>query len=78
MERAMILDHLALAERHVREGEQHVSKQRALVGELKRDGHDTATAIRLLKEFEEVQAMHVADRDRLLAELDRANAPSGN
>lgn len=75
----MILNHLAMAERHVKEGEQHVAKQRALVGDLERDGRDTAVAIKLLKEFEELQGLHVADRDRLLAELVKANAPaSGN
>jgi hypothetical protein len=65
--------HLAQAERHVAEGEQHIARQRALIAELARDGHDTALAVELLHEFERTQAGHVADRDRLRAEL--ANTP---
>ena len=61
--------HLALAERHVAEGEQHIAKQRALVDGLARDGHDTTLALELLREFERTQASHVAERNRLRAEL---------
>ncbi|HSC19371.1 MAG TPA: hypothetical protein VLC74_10685 [Rhizomicrobium sp.] len=65
----MIIDHLRLAETHVAEGEHHVARQRELVAELDRDGHDTSQGRRLLLEFEELQAMHIADRNRLLREL---------
>lgn len=77
MERTMILNHLAQAERHVKEGEQHVAKQRALVGILERDGHDTAVAIRLLNAFEALQVMHITDRDRIAAELAQVDATTG-
>jgi hypothetical protein len=61
--------HLAQAERHVAEGQRHIAKQRALIDELARDGHDTALAVELLHEFERTQASHVEERDRIRAEL---------
>ena len=69
MDRAVILQHLKQAEGHVRQGEIHVTNQRLLVETLERDGHDTTQARALLKEFIELQALHVADRDRLRGEL---------
>jgi hypothetical protein len=57
--------HLAMAERYVVDGERHVDRQRELIGELKRDGHDTVLATQLLRSLEESQALHIADRDRL-------------
>ena len=45
-------EELAMAERHVREGEAIVSRQRRIVEELRRDGHPTATAEQLLTIFE--------------------------
>lgn len=44
----MIADHLAQAERHVAEGQAHIKRQRELIVELQRDGHDTREAQRLL------------------------------
>jgi hypothetical protein len=75
MERHSEVGHLALAERHVAEGEQHLARQRKLVAELQRDGHDTALAIELLHEFERTQASHIAERDRLRAELSIPKRP---
>jgi hypothetical protein len=36
---------------------------------LERDGHDTKAARAILDQFEELQAMHLADRARILREL---------
>ena len=69
MRRAMLLEHLALAQKHVADGERHVRRQRELVAELDRDGHDTWQAKDLLRLFEELQVIHVSGRDRLLNEL---------
>jgi hypothetical protein len=69
MDRKLLQTSLAQAERHVVEGERHVARQRNLVTALERDGHDTSRAVQLLCQFEELQAMHVADRDRLRKEL---------
>ena len=47
----------------------HVVRQRELVAELERDGHDTIQATDLLARFEELLQLHVGDRDRLRREL---------
>ena len=69
MDRAVILNHLAQAERHVAEGEQHIIRQREIIEMLARQGHDTKAADELLGQFEQTLAAHIADRDRLRAEL---------
>ena len=69
MKRQMIVEHLQLAERHVAAGEKIISRQKALIMELERDSHDTATAKQLLVQFVELQAMHEADVARLSQEL---------
>lgn len=67
----MIERHLAQAEAHVAQGEVHLARQREIVSELERDGHDEAalTARDLLATFEQTQQSHVEDRDRLREEL---------
>jgi hypothetical protein len=65
----MINDHLARAERHVAQGEQHILRQRELIDALQRKGDDTSLAEDLLRRFEETQRMHIADRDRLRSAL---------
>ena len=67
--RNKLYEHLAIAEEHVAAGERNLARQRRIVAELERDGHNTAQALALLMYFEEVQAMHIAERDRLLREL---------
>ena len=49
-----------MAERHIREGEEHVAKQKALIVELERDGHDNMlpAARELLALFEQTLATH--------------------
>jgi hypothetical protein len=66
---AVLREHLEMAERHVTEGERHIMRQCELIAALKRDGHDMTTARELLAQFEEMQALHIADRDRLRQEL---------
>lgn len=65
----MLKDHLAQACRHVQQGERHITRQREIVAELERDGHDTQSAKELLGQFEALQAMHIADRERIIEEL---------
>jgi regulator of protease activity HflC (stomatin/prohibitin superfamily) len=69
MDRAMLQKHLAQAERHVAEGEAHLARQRALIRKLERDGHGSRAARLFLRSLEETQALHLADRDRVRAEL---------
>jgi hypothetical protein len=69
MDRVFLTNRLYQAERHVASGERHIARQHDLIAELQRDGHDTTEAKALLKKFEELQTMHLNDRDRLLREL---------
>jgi hypothetical protein len=71
MDRQMIIDHLELAERHVAEGASRVGRQRQLLTELICDGLPSLQSKLLLKTFEECLAMHIADRERLLKELNK-------
>lgn len=70
MDRDTLIDYLAQAERHVAEGREHVARQRALIEELREGGHDLREAARLLANFEELLRMHLADRDRIAAEIE--------
>ena len=49
---------LEMVRRHVREGAEHVARQRALLARLKERGLPTAEAERLLEDFEDVQRQH--------------------
>jgi hypothetical protein len=71
MDRTVIEANLAQAEAHVALGEKHISRQREIIAEMERDGHDAvaANARDLLRLFVELQAEHVAHRDRLRNEL---------
>ena len=62
MERA----HLAIAEKAVAVGEQHILDQERRVAELDWDGHDTKRALATLANFRRMQAEHVAHRNLLL------------
>jgi hypothetical protein len=59
----------AEAEQHVAKGAALLERERALVEELRRDGHPTADSERLLKVIEEAQQLHVAHLERILREL---------
>jgi TorA maturation chaperone TorD len=69
MDRAWLEEHLAQAEMHVAEGEDHVARQQDIVADLANDGHDLKSAQALLAQLERMLANHVADRDRIRAEL---------
>jgi hypothetical protein len=69
MDRAILEEHLAQAERHVLQGERHLGRQREIVAGLKGHGSDWRAAMDLLHRFEEMQALHIAGRDRLRSEL---------
>jgi len=71
MDRQTLLDHLALAERDVSEGEIHVARQRELVAKMEQGGHETGLARALLQKFEELLAIHKGDRDRLRGEVQK-------
>jgi hypothetical protein len=74
MDIAIVQSHLALAEKHVAQGEGHLDSQRAVIARLERNGSDSTEARRLLKLFEQTQELHIKGRNRLkqaLAELQR-------
>jgi hypothetical protein len=68
-DRVMLQDHLEMTERHVALGERHVSQQRARLEALRRNGEPIDAARTLLQRFEELHALHVEHRDRLVRTL---------
>jgi hypothetical protein len=68
--RKIMLEHLAMAERHVASGEGHLRRQETLIGELDRGGHGTTDACAILATMRQTQELHVQDRDRILRELE--------
>lgn len=69
MDRRILEDHLRQAKQHAWVGLQHIRRQREILEELERDGHDTAMGRTLLKTYEGTQQMHEADAQRLTKEL---------
>jgi hypothetical protein len=58
-----------ISERHIAQGDTHLVKQETLIVKLDRDGHDTTDALALLATMRATQALHLQDRERILAEL---------
>ena len=69
MDREMLKRHLAEAEEHIATGDKNIARQRDVIAQLELDGRDTASARTFLHEFEQLQARHIAERERLLREL---------
>jgi hypothetical protein len=69
MDRKMELEHLAIAERAVLEGERHIAREEQMLSDLDRAGHDTKLAQETLDSLRRMQAAHVAHRDLLLKML---------
>ena len=79
MDRQMVLDHLALAERHVAEGKITIERQQSFIADLGQGGHDTTLPQELLSRFLDTQRSHEEDRERLRRELAQLDAKrSGN
>jgi hypothetical protein len=73
MKRSQLLDHLAHVERHIRDGERHLLRQREIVAELERHGRGHSQTTKLAKDvlaaFEMSQSVHLNDRAHLLQAL---------
>jgi hypothetical protein len=69
MDRELLEEELAVAERHLSDAERDVARQRMVVAGLEHCGRDTAGPTQLLQRLEEVLAIHIAHRDRLRKEL---------
>jgi len=65
----MLAEHLVQAECEIVLDESHIARQRGVVAERWRQGLDVSQAVARLTRFEELQAMHIAERDRLRAKL---------
>jgi hypothetical protein len=74
MDRQMVLDHLALAERHIAEDKIAIERQQTLIAELEQGGHDTTMSRQLLSQFFHSQKMHEEHRNRLRRDLAKLDA----
>ena len=73
-DRDTLKQHLAQAEGYMAMSRGHIASQRKFVAGLLTDGHEALQALALLLRFEELQELHIADRDRLRGELGRKRA----
>ena len=69
MNRAMLIEHLQQAEAQAAGGARHIERQRRLIAELERDGHDVTAAKDLLAIYLQTQELHEQHRDWLRCEL---------
>ena len=67
--RALLLEHLEVAARHVADGEHHIRRQEILIADLGRAGHGTKPAESFLQELKAAQQVHLASQDRIKREL---------
>jgi hypothetical protein len=76
MDRATTERTLEMVQRHVAEGERIIERQRRLIARMDTLGRDVSRSEELLRSFEESQRLHIADRDRLIQELDTSTPRS--
>jgi chorismate synthase len=69
MSQSILRRHLEEAESRIQRVQGSVDHHREAVSTLERDGQDPTVAVALLRVFEKALAVHVADRDRLLKDL---------
>ena len=70
--------HLEQEQRHVTEGEQHIAKQKALIEELERDGHENMlpAAREILAHMQKLQQQSREHLHREESEAGESNQPS--
>ena len=73
MRRALVLDDLDRAERQVVAGKKQITEQIEFIAWLAWFGRDATGAKALLRDFERGLARHIADRERLHAQLSYLN-----
>jgi hypothetical protein len=69
MNRELLEKGLVEAEHRLARAERHLDNQLEFVARLEHDGRDPSQALALSHQFEQLHAMHTADRDRLSEEL---------
>jgi hypothetical protein len=62
-------ERLIVAERRLREGEQHISQQEKVIAKLKREGRDLALALSVLDTLIETQKAYLQERDLIVVEV---------
>ena len=67
--RALLEKHLAQAEIVIRDNEERIASQRRTLEEMEKAGRNTELGVAVLALLEHSQELHLADRDRLRAEL---------
>jgi Tfp pilus assembly protein PilN len=75
--REVILEQLMQAERNIGTGECESTRLRQDLARLERAGDTTDDARQALQTCEQLQALHRAERTRLLAELSTSRQPQG-
>ncbi len=70
MDKQLLEQHLKLAKQHVAQGRRHITRQKQIIFELTRGQQDTSASPWALSTFEELQLMHLAERNRLQKELE--------
>jgi len=68
--RALLQRHIEEAQSRIQRGHRNVDHQRKTVSDLERDNQDATIAKALLRMFEKALAVHAADRNQLLKELE--------
>jgi hypothetical protein len=67
--RALLEKHLAQAEVFIRDIEERIAAQRRTIEEMEKESRDAKHAAAVLRLLKHSLELHVADRDRLRAEL---------
>ena len=74
MDRPLLISYLQAAEERIANDVQDIADQRDLISTLERTVHNATSAIVRLREMENTQTRHIADRERLSEELAVLNA----
>jgi hypothetical protein len=71
---------LEMADRHIREAEAHITRQREIVTQLRQDGHSAACnrGEALLAIFEQTMASHLDHRALIIREIEGRIGPWNN
>ncbi len=69
MDEARLRRHLRETERQLAEGMRHIAKQRAIISQRERDGHDVNRSKTLLDTLLQIESLHERHRDLILQQL---------
>jgi hypothetical protein len=75
MPRSTLAREVSKAEEQVAKDRDRIAHQRMIVSQQDDEGLDGALARAILEQLETLQRVHIADRDRLLAEVSLGNNP---